>query len=51
MSISVPRVSLWSRTGVAAARRSLEGIRLPPDAGFTLLKDVARTVPARAADV
>jgi hypothetical protein len=50
VSISVPCVSLWCKAGVAAARRSLEGIRLPPDAGFTLLKDVARTVPARAAD-
>jgi peptide/nickel transport system substrate-binding protein len=45
----VPYISLWCKTNVAVARRSLDGIRVPPDAGFIFLKDVARTAPVRAA--
>jgi peptide/nickel transport system substrate-binding protein len=40
-----PYISLWCKTNVAVARRSLTGIHLPPIADFTFLKDVAR-VPA-----
>jgi peptide/nickel transport system substrate-binding protein len=37
-----PYISLWCKTNVAVARRSLSGIHLLPTADFTFLKDVAR---------
>jgi peptide/nickel transport system substrate-binding protein len=44
-----PYISLWCKTNVAVARRTLTGFRIPPTAEFTFLKDVARTPPdARA---
>ncbi len=46
---AVPYISLWCKTNVAVAQRSLDGIRIPPDAAFTFLKNVARIAPARAA--
>jgi peptide/nickel transport system substrate-binding protein len=42
-----PYISLWYKTNVAVAQRSLTGIRLRPTADFTFLKDVARTAPPR----
>jgi peptide/nickel transport system substrate-binding protein len=39
----VPYISLWHKTNVAVASRSLSGIRLLPTADLTFLKDVART--------
>jgi peptide/nickel transport system substrate-binding protein len=42
-----PYISLWCKTNVAVARRSLSGIHIPPIADFTFLKDVARTSPDR----
>jgi peptide/nickel transport system substrate-binding protein len=42
-----PYISLWCKTNVAVARRSLTGIHIPPIADFTFLKDVARTSPDR----
>ena len=41
----VPCISLWYKTNVAVAQRSLTGIRINPLADFLFLKDVAR-VPA-----
>jgi peptide/nickel transport system substrate-binding protein len=38
-----PYISLWCKTNVAVAQKSLSGIRVPPIADFTVLKDVART--------
>ena len=38
-----PYISLWYKTNVAVAARSLAGIRLSPTADLTFLKDVART--------
>jgi peptide/nickel transport system substrate-binding protein len=44
-----PYLSLWCKTNVAVAQRTLTGFRIPPTAEFTFLKDVARTPPdARA---
>jgi peptide/nickel transport system substrate-binding protein len=40
-----PYVSLWYKTNVAVAQRTLTGIRIPPIADFTFLKDVARATP------
>jgi peptide/nickel transport system substrate-binding protein len=37
-----PYVSLWCKTNVAVASRSLSGIRILPIADFTFLKDVER---------
>ena len=45
---AVPYISLWCKTNVAVGRRSLDGIRLTPNATFTFLKDVSRVAPARA---
>jgi peptide/nickel transport system substrate-binding protein len=45
----VPYISLWNRTNVAVAQRTLTGIRLSPAADFLFLKDVSRTAPDRAA--
>lgn len=38
----VPYISLWYKTNVAVAQRSLSGVRLSPLADFLFLKDVAR---------
>ena len=46
---AVPYISLWCKTNVAVAQRSLTGIRLLPTADFSFLKDVARTAPDRRA--
>ncbi|MFI5178885.1 MAG: hypothetical protein ACHQO8_09995 [Vicinamibacterales bacterium] len=43
----VPYVSLWCKTNVAVAQRTLEGIHLLPTADFIFLKDVARTSAER----
>lgn len=45
----VPYISLWTKTNVAVAQRTLTGIHLSPSADFFFLKDVAR-VPAAAAN-
>jgi peptide/nickel transport system substrate-binding protein len=45
-----PYISLWCKTNVAVAQRSLTGFRIPPTAEFTFFKDVSRTTAdARAA--
>jgi peptide/nickel transport system substrate-binding protein len=44
----VPYISLWCKTNVAVARRTLAGIRIPPIADFTFLKDVSRTADRAA---
>ena len=44
-----PYISLWCKTNVAVARRSLAGFHILPTADFTFLKDVARTTPDPAA--
>jgi peptide/nickel transport system substrate-binding protein len=45
-----PYISLWCKTNVAVAQKSLTGFHIPPTAEFTFLKDVTRTtVDARAA--
>jgi peptide/nickel transport system substrate-binding protein len=38
----VPYISLWNKTNVAVARRSLTGVRLSPTADFFFLKGVQR---------
>jgi peptide/nickel transport system substrate-binding protein len=43
----VPYISLWYKTNVAVAQRSLSGIRLTPLAGYTFLKDVSRVSASR----
>jgi peptide/nickel transport system substrate-binding protein len=40
-----PYISLWCKTNVAVAQRTLTGFRILPTAEFTFLKDVARTPP------
>lgn len=42
VALAVPYVSLWYKTNVAVARRSLSGVHLSPLADFDFLKDVAR---------
>jgi peptide/nickel transport system substrate-binding protein len=42
----VPYISLWCKTNVAVAQRSLAGIRLTPMADFLFLKHVSRVPPA-----
>lgn len=42
----VPYISLWHKTNVAVAQRSLSGVRLTPLADFYFLKDVARVAAA-----
>jgi ABC-type transport system substrate-binding protein len=42
-----PYISLWYKTNVAVAQSSLTGIRIPPIADFTFLRDVSRA-PDRA---
>ncbi len=45
-----PYISLWCKTNVAVARRTLTGFHIPPTAEFTFLKDVTQTTSnARAA--
>jgi peptide/nickel transport system substrate-binding protein len=44
----VPYISLWHKTNVAVASRTLEGVHLTPLADFGFLKDVARTPSAAA---
>jgi peptide/nickel transport system substrate-binding protein len=45
-----PYISLWCKTNVAVAQRTLAGFHIPPTAEFTFLKDVTRTTGnARAA--
>jgi peptide/nickel transport system substrate-binding protein len=44
----VPYISLWYKTNVAVAQNTLTGIRLPPIADFTFLRDVARAAPHSA---
>ena len=39
----LPYISLWCKTNVAIAQRSLTGIHVAPVGDFTFLKDVART--------
>ena len=41
-----PYISLWYKTNIAIAARSLEGIHLTPLAAFTFLKDVSRRASA-----
>jgi peptide/nickel transport system substrate-binding protein len=41
----VPYISLWDKTNVVVAQRSLSGVRLRPAADFLFLKDVSRTTP------
>lgn len=43
VALEVPYISLWYKTNVAVAQRSLTGVRLTPLADFLFLKDVART--------
>lgn len=43
VALDVPYISLWCKTNIAVAQRSLSGIHIPPIADFTFLKDVART--------
>jgi len=38
----VPYISLWYKTNVAVAQRTLTGVHLTPLADFQFLKDVAR---------
>jgi peptide/nickel transport system substrate-binding protein len=47
VAVEAPYISLWYKTNVAVAQRSLTGIRLLPNADFSTLKDVARR-PASA---
>jgi peptide/nickel transport system substrate-binding protein len=42
VALAVPYVSLWYKTNVAVARRSLTGVHLSPLADLDFLKDVAR---------
>jgi peptide/nickel transport system substrate-binding protein len=44
----VPYISLWHKTNVAVAQRSLSGVRLSPLGDFTFLKDVSRVEVAHA---
>ena len=40
-----PYISLWYKTNVAVAQSTLTGIRIPPIADFTFLRNVARAAP------
>ena len=42
-----PYISLWYKTNVAVAQRTLTGFHLLPTADFMFLKDVTRTAPDR----
>lgn len=43
IALEVPYISLWCKTNVAVAQRSLAGFHIPPTADFTFFKDVTRT--------
>lgn len=45
IAAEAPYISLWYKTNVAVARRTLTGIHIPPIADFTFLRDVARVAP------
>ena len=45
IAAEVPYISLWHKTNVAVAQRTLAGIHVPPIADFTFLRDVARVAP------
>jgi peptide/nickel transport system substrate-binding protein len=47
VAAKVPYVSLWCKTNVVVAQRTLAGFHLPPTADFIFLKDVARTTIER----
>lgn len=47
LAVKVPYISLWHKTNVAVAQRTLTGVHLTPLADLMFLRDVAR-VPARA---
>jgi peptide/nickel transport system substrate-binding protein len=49
IAMEVPYISLWCKTNVAVAQRSLHGFRILPTADFTFFKDVSRIADARAA--
>jgi peptide/nickel transport system substrate-binding protein len=42
----VPYISLWYKTNVAVAQRTLTGVHLTPLADFLFLQDVARVQPS-----
>src|SRR5262249_45309369 len=44
-----PYISLWCKTNVAVAQRTLAGFHILPTADFTFLKDVERTTTLPAA--
>jgi peptide/nickel transport system substrate-binding protein len=46
---AAPYISLWCKTNVAVASRSLSGIAIPPIADFTFLRNVSRTDARSAA--
>jgi peptide/nickel transport system substrate-binding protein len=46
---AAPYISLWCKTNVAVASRSLTGIEIPPIADFTFLRNVSRTDARSAA--
>lgn len=48
VALAVPYISLWYKTNVAVARRSLTGVHLSPLADLDFLKDVARTAAPSA---
>jgi peptide/nickel transport system substrate-binding protein len=45
----VPYISLWNKTNVAVAQRTLAGVHVSPAADWLFLKDVYRTAPDRPA--
>jgi peptide/nickel transport system substrate-binding protein len=45
----VPYISLWNKTNVAVAQRTLAGVHVSPAADWLFLKDVFRTAPDRPA--
>jgi peptide/nickel transport system substrate-binding protein len=48
VALLVPYISLWHKTNVAVARRSIGGVTLTPIADWHFLKDVARIAPTTA---
>ena len=46
MAEAVAYISLWHKTNVAVAQRTLTGVHLTPLADLLFLKDVARVPPA-----
>ena len=42
LAIDVPYISLWNKTNVAVAQRSLRGVQLASLADLLFLRDVAR---------